>query len=259
MPSINSRREGEILVLTIDNERKRNAFTHSMTARLGTLLDEAERDPAVRCIVITGSGSVSFSSGHDLNEMLDDRENASDAELNRPFIMAQEMKTPTIAVINGHAHAAGLILAISCDIRICERHCDFAAPGARIGLLPIGGQLSRLPGLVPLGIAYEILATGRRVHADEALRIGLANQVTETGAGLAAGLETARTIAANSSAVIAGIKTGLGIFVREGLDAAVRFEWGEGRRLQSGPDAGEGMRAFLEKRAPNFTKQSESH
>lgn len=253
MANILATRDGAVLVLTIANEPRRNAFSHAMTTKLGRLLHEAENDPAVRCVIVTGAGERAFSSGHDLNEMLTDRDGASDEGLNEPFLLPRRMRTPTIAAINGHAHAAGLILALACDIRVCEAHSDFAAPGARIGLLPIGGQISALPSMVPFGAAYEILATGRRVPAEEALRMGLANHVVPTGAGLEKARELARSIAANSASVIASIKTGLLTFVREGAAAAERYEWQEGRRLQSEPDAEEGMRAFLEKRAPNFS------
>ena len=252
MPEIHSRRDGSILVLTMDNEAKRNAFTHGMTLRLGEILEEAEVDKSVRCIVITGSGNRAFSSGHDLNELLTHRDHAADESLNEPFFKPQRMTTPTIAVVNGVAHAGGFILALSCDMRICEPHADFAAPGARIGLLPIGGQISRLPSLVPLGIAYEILATARRVTAEEAARFGFVNRVAEPGRAKLVGLEVARLIAANSGDVVASIKTGLDIFAREGSEAARRFESSEGRRLQSQPDADEGMKAFLEKRPPCF-------
>lgn len=253
MADIIESRDGPVVILTIDNQPKRNAFSHAMTKRFGELLKQAETDPAVRCIVITGAGERSFSSGHDLNEMLIERDNASDEAANEPFILPRRMRTPTIAAINGHAHAAGLILALACDIRVCEAHSDFAAPGARIGLLPIGGQISALPWIVPLGIAFEILATGRRVSAEEALRIGLANHVVPTGTGLAKALQIARAIAANSAGVVASIKSGLLVLANQGAAAAERYEWDESRRLQSEPDAEEGMRAFLEKRPPNFS------
>lgn len=252
MPAIHSRRDGSILVLTIDNEAKRNAFTHGMTARLGELLNEAEADRSVRCVVVTGAGDRAFSSGHDLNEMLTHRDHAADETLNEPFFKPQRMTTPTIAVVNGAAHAGGFILALSCDMRVCEPHADFAAPGAKIGLLPIGGQISRLPSLVPLGIAYEILATARRVTAAEAAQFGLVNRISEPGRAMEVGIEIARLIAANSSEVVAGIKKGLGIFMHDGANAARRFEASEGRRLQSGADADEGMQAFLAKRSPRF-------
>ncbi|MBX3598295.1 MAG: enoyl-CoA hydratase/isomerase family protein [Rhizobiaceae bacterium] len=252
MADIHSRMEGSVLVITIDNQPKRNAFSHAMTEKLGTLLKQAESDPAVRCVVITGAGDRAFSSGHDLNEMLEDIDNASDESLNEPFVYPRKMRKPTIAAINGHAHAVGLIMALACDIRVCEEHSDFAAPGARIGLLPIGGQISVLPWIVPLGVAYEILATGRRVTAQEALRIGLANHVVPTGEGLSKALEIAHAIAANSAGVVAAIKEGLSILAQQGGAAAERFEWTDSRRLQAEPDAVEGMKAFLEKRAPKF-------
>jgi enoyl-CoA hydratase/carnithine racemase len=252
MATIHSNFDRGILLLTIDNEPRRNAFTHTMTASLGRIFDKAESDRVVRCVVVTGAGDRAFSSGHDLNELLIDRHHAADPALNEPFYKPRTMTTPTIAAINGHAHAGGLILALSCDIRVCEPHAEFAAPGARIGLLPIGGQISRLPCILPMGIAYEMLATGRRVSAEEALRHGFANHVSEPGKALEHAMDIARSIAANSSTVVASIKRGLEIYAREGAEAAARFEWEEGARLQGGPDADEGLRAFLEKRQPVF-------
>ena len=252
MADIRSRRDGDILILTIDNEAKRNAFTHDMTVRLGELLDDAEADRSVRCVILTGAGDRAFSSGHDLNALLTDRDHAADEKLNEPFFKPRSMSTPTIAAVNGAAHAGGFILALSCDMRICEPHADFCAPGARIGLLPIGGQLSWLPSLVPLGVAYDMVAAARRVGAPEAARWGFVNRISEPGRVLETALETARLIAANSFDVVSSIKRGLAAFVREGVDAARHFEADEGRRLQTGPDADEGMKAFLEKRSPRF-------
>lgn len=252
MAEIRTRREDEILILTIDNEPKRNAFTHGMTTALGRLLDEAEADRAVRCVVLTGSGDRAFSSGHDLNELLVDRDHAAAPELNAPFYRPCSMTTPTIAAVNGHALAGGLILALSCDIRVCAQEAAFAAPGAKIGLLPIGGQISRLPALLPPGIAYEMLVTARRFSAEEGLRHGFVNRVVPQVSVLDASLELACQIAANSPTVVASIKRGLDIYLRKGADAAEQFEWTEGGRLQGGPDADEGVRAFLEKRSPVF-------
>ncbi len=252
MASIQSSYDNGVQVLTITNESRRNAFTHQMTQALGERLQAAENDAAVKCIVITGAGDIAFSSGHDLREMLGDRDNASDPAANAPFLMPAKLTTPTIAAINGYAFAAGFILSISCDLRICAENASFSAPGARIGLLPIGGQLSRLPMLMPRGVAHEMLISCREMKADEAHRIGFANRVVARGQALSAALDVAKAIAANSSTVIASIKTGLEIFARDGASAAADYEWEVGRQLQSAPDAEEGMRAFLEKRAPRF-------
>lgn len=252
MAEIQLHRNGGILTVIIANEPKYNAFTHAMTTALGGVLRDAEDDQSIRCVIVTGAGRKAFSSGHDLSELLVNRELAASEALNEPFYMPRLMTTPVIAAINGVAHAGGLILALSCDIRICEPAADFAAPGARIGLLPIGGQISRLPGLLPPGVAYEMLATARRVGADEAHRLGFVNHVSEPGQVMSMALATAKQIAANSPTVLAAIKKGLNLRAAEGEGAASQFEWEEGSRLQGGPDADEGVRAFLEKRAPNF-------
>ncbi|MEW5888286.1 MAG: enoyl-CoA hydratase/isomerase family protein [Pseudomonadota bacterium] len=252
MARIEEARDGAVVVLTIANEAKRNAFSHAMTAALGERLRAAEADRSVKCVILTGAGDVAFSSGHDLQEMLADRDHASDPELNGAFLLPAKMTTPTIAAVNGYAFAAGFILALSCDMRVCAENASFAAPGARIGLLPIGGQLSRLPMLMPRAIAYEMLTTCREMKADEAARIGFANRVVPRGGALEAALEIAAQLARNSAAVVREIKRGLETFAHQGAAAAAAFEWQVGKKLQGEYDAEEGMKAFLEKRSPRF-------
>lgn len=250
--AIESARHDNILVLSIANESRRNAFSSEMTVTLGRELQRAEANPDIRCVIITGAGTQAFSSGHDLNEMLQEREHASDPGVNYPFIAPLRMRTPTIAAINGHAYAAGFILSIACDVRVADEDAKFCAPGARIGLLPIAGQLSRLATLIPRAVAYELLVTGRVMHAAEASRLGFVNQITPPGKALAGAMDIARMIVSNSFDVVCSIKEGMEIAERQGVEAAEQFEWSEGKRLQNAPDAEEGMRAFLEKRKPQF-------
>jgi len=252
MATIEADRHGPIVTLTISNEAKRNAFTHAMTEALGERLHEAEADRSVRCVIITGAGDVAFSSGHDLREMLAARSGASDPKANDPFIAPARMTTPTIAAVNGYAFAVGFILALHCDLRVCAENASFAAPGARIGLLPVAGQISRLPGLLPRAVVHELLVTCREMKAQEAHRFGFASQVVPAGQSLQAAKALAGQIIANSGDVVAAIKNGLEILHERGAPAAAEFEWQDSRRLQAGPHADEGMRAFLEKRRPNF-------
>jgi len=252
MGAIEADRDGPVLTLTISNEAKRNAFTHDMTEALGESLRDAEADRSVRCIIITGAGDVAFSSGHDLREMLAARDGASDRTANDPFVAPARMTTPTIAAINGYAYAAGFILALNCDMRVCAQNASFAAPGARIGLLPVAGQISRLPSLLPRAIVHELLVTCREMKAEEAYRLGFVSQVVPNGQCLAAAKALAGQIISNSGDVIAAIKTGLETLHERGAHAAAEFEWQDSRRLQAGPHAEEGMRAFLEKRRPVF-------
>lgn len=252
MSEIRSERRDDLMIITIANEAKHNAFTASMTNSLGSLLDEGEADPAVRGIVITGAGEAAFSSGHDLKEMLADPDHASDPTLNAPFVRPASMKTPTIAAINGYCFAAGFILALNCDFRVVSASATFCAPGARIGLLPVGGQLSRLPTLLPRTIAHELLVTCREFAAEEAHRLGFANRLVSTGSVLEAGCEMGRAIARNSSAVVGVIKEGLRTLEAEGEREAIEFEWHQAEVLREGPDAQEGISAFLEKRPARF-------
>ncbi len=252
MAEIQAERIGAIQVLRITNEAKRNAFTHAMTRQLGEALHRAEADPAVSCIILTGAGNVAFSSGHDLREMLDDPDSASEPDANDPFIMPARMTTPTIAAINGFAYAVGFILALNCDLRVGAENAVFAAPGARIGLLPVAGQISRLPALLPPSVAYDLLVTCREMRMEEAARLGFVAAVTPHGDSLAESMRIAERIVANSSHVIAEIKRGLEVRLAQGTEAAARFEWTVSRTLRAGPHAEEGMRAFLEKRRPDF-------
>jgi len=252
MASIQSTIQDGIAILTITNESRRNAFSSDMTHALGEHLQLAEADPHIRCVIITGAGKQAFSSGHDLREMLQEREHASDPQANDPFIAPLRMRTPTIAAINGYAYAAGFILSIACDMRVVDANAKFCAPGARIGLLPIAGQLSRLAGLIPRAIAHELLVTSRVMDAQEAHRLGFVNQITAPGNALEGAMIIAQMIVSNAFGVVCSIKQGLEISERQGVKDAEQFEWQEGKRLQSAPDAEEGMRAFLEKRTPRF-------
>lgn len=250
--SIDTKLERSVLTITINNPTKRNAFTHSMVQQLGDALDLAEKDMSVRCVIIVGVGEVAFSSGHDLSGLVNDRSQAADQHVNEPFARPQLMSKPTIAVVNGAARAGGFVLALSCDLRVCEPHASFGASGARIGLLPIGGQLSRLPLQMPPAIALEMLFTGRSMDAHEAARWGFCNKVCEPGTALDEGVRLAQLVAESSASVVSSIKRGINLLMEEGVAAARAYEWSEGQRLQFEPDADEGIRAFLEKRQPQF-------
>lgn len=252
MARVHCHKKGAIWLLTIDNESKRNAFSGDMVASLLGHLNEADASPQARCVIITGAGDVSFSSGHDLSEILDQGDRAFSPDENAGFVRPVSMRKPTIAAINGYAYAAGFILAMSCDLRVASSNASFCAPGARIGLLPIGGQLSRLFYLVPYGKALEMLFTAQPITAQEAYEVGFVNHITPEGDALSVALELAEKIVANSPAVVQAVKQGMNLALRNGTDAGEEFEWTTGSLLSKSPDTTEGVRAFLEKRAPKF-------
>ncbi|MGE4368773.1 MAG: enoyl-CoA hydratase/isomerase family protein [Burkholderiaceae bacterium] len=249
---IQSETLGAVRILTIANERIHNAFGEGMAQ---TLLDEfnaAENDPAIRVVIVTGAGNTAFSTGHDLKEI------ESGAYLESglgeaPFLRPLTMSKPVIAAVNGHCYAAAFILALSCDIRVASENAEFGSPGARLGMLPEGGQLSRLPALLPRSIAMEMMVTADPLKAHDAWRLGFISRVVPTGGVRQAALDIAARIAANAPAVIASIKKGLQESDPVDYHAAETYEFREARRLEEGVDAKEGVRAFFEKRAPVFT------
>ena len=252
MASIVVETRGSVRLAVIDNQPTRNAFTSEMALDLSAALDEADADPGVRCVVVTGAGDQAFSSGHDLSEVLAHPENASDPVKNAAFVRPTTMTTPVLAAVNGAAYAAGFILALSCDLRIASRNAAFGASGARIGLLPVGGQLSRLIDLASYSVAFELTATAAPMPAERAHQVGLVSRLVEPGQALDAALEMARTIATNSPAVVRSVKVGLRRTLTEGLDAGLRYEQEQAAVLRSLPDGAEGVAAFLARRPPVY-------
>ena len=243
---------GAVRVLTLDNEAKRNAFSGSMADDLLRLLQEADGTPEVRCVVVTGTGDKAFSSGHDLTEVLEDGESAVGPDANRAFIHPAKMAKPVIAAVNGPAYAGGFILALSCDLRVASRNATFCVAGVRIGLLPIGGQLSRLGRVMPHARALEMALTAAPMTAAEAHGLGFVNRLVAEREALPAALALAEAIAANSPAVVRAAKKGFDVSLRDGAAAGEAYEWETGPALAGHADAEEGVRAFLEKRRPRF-------
>lgn len=244
--------ENRVAWIEICNERKRNAFTHNMTRQLDEHLHAADQDRQVRVVVIRGQGEVAFSAGHDLSELTDNPGDAADEDETAPFLYPRKMRKPVIAAVNGFAYAGGLILAQSCDIRIASSNAKFAGTGAKLGLVPIGGQLSLLPALMAPGIALEIMFTGEALTADRALTAGFVNQVVESSELEKTVRDLAERIAANAPLIVETIKEAVWAGVMNGFGMADAIERFASRHLDSGPDALEGVRAFSEKRAPVF-------
>ncbi|MGN6669678.1 MAG: enoyl-CoA hydratase/isomerase family protein [Trinickia sp.] len=241
-----------VRILTISNERKRNAFEGPMSGHLLQQFEMADADPAIRAVVVTGAGEIAFSSGHDLNELPTGSEAGAGTD-EGPVLKPMSMKKPVIAAINGHCYAAALMLAMSCDLRVASENATFGSPGARLGMLPEGGQLGRLPLLMGRSAALELMLTGAPLSATEAFRCGFVSRLVPQGKALEAALSLARLIAANAPAVVSAIKQGVLLAEALGPSGAEEFEQRTARALEKEADAVEGVKAFLEKRKPVFT------
>lgn len=247
-PSIDVTSDGPICILTINNVEKRNAFSGDMAPTLRRRIEEADADTTVRAIVITGAGHEAFSSGHDLQEVLLSPETAGDPEANAAFTLPARITTPVIGAINGSAYAAGFILALNCDLRVAGDNARFGAVGAKIGLVPVGGQLSRLLSLLSYQDAFRMLTTAEPLHARDALANGFITQICAPEQTLDQAIALGKTIAGVSPSVVNAIKAGLANTLSNGLDAGQSAEGRLAGVVQQLPDGSEGVSSFLERR-----------
>jgi enoyl-CoA hydratase/carnithine racemase len=250
MGQIIAERIGKVMVVTIANEAKRNALNVSMEKPFYDCLVDADDDDAIRVVVITGAGDVAFCSGHDLSEI-----GRPDIQLMKPDPMGHPdlMKKPVIAAVNGHCHAAGLMMALCCDLRIASENAVFGQPAARTGGLPMGGQIWRLSSAMPKVRATEMMFTAEHLSAQDAYDWGLVNKLVPRGRAREAALALAENIAAKSPATVQAIKAGQKIYERQGLEAFNRFQADMYETLKMKPERAEGIAAFAEKRPPQFS------
>lgn len=246
MGAIVATTDGRIRVITIHNEEKRNAVSREMERPLLDAFEAADSDPAVKVVILTGAGDKAFCSGHDLTQL--STKGITPDPMGHPALM----KKPIIAAINGHCHAAGLMMAICADIRVASDNAGFGFPAAKLGQMAMGGQVWRLSALMGRGRAIEVMLTGEMVTAKQALDLGLVTHLVPAGQALARAKEIAAKLALNSSASMQAIKSGFKRIETEGPKDFHLFERQLQDELMRGPDAKEGIAAFVEKRRPNF-------
>jgi enoyl-CoA hydratase len=247
-------RESAVVTITVDRPRVLNALNRAVFAGLEDAFDEIETDPGVRCVVVTGAGERAFCAGADIREL--DALGAQGALAfmalgQRVFDRIARSPKPTIAAVNGHALGGGLELAMACDIRVAAETATFGQPEITLGSIPGWGGTQRLPLLVGLGRARELVLTGRIFDAAEAERIGLVSRVVPSAVLGDTARDMAETIAALPPVALALAKDALR--QTEGdLGAGLRVEREHVARTFATEDQREGTRAFFEKRKPVF-------
>jgi enoyl-CoA hydratase/carnithine racemase len=249
---IDHRIEGHTAFITIDNPPA-NTWTPEGLRALESLVGTLNADRSVWAAVITGAGPKFFSAGADLKRF------QSDKVLARHFIACfgataealMNARFVTLAAINGYAMGGGLETCLACDIRIAEAHAQMALPEPSVGLLPAGCGTQNLPWLVGEGWAKRMILTGERVDAATALRIGLVQEVVETGQGLAAATAMAERVATLSPRAVEYCKS-LIHNARDGIPGrgGLAMERERFMDLFDHGDQLEGVTAFLDKRKP---------
>jgi enoyl-CoA hydratase len=240
--------DGGIATVTIDREDALNALNVETLTELRDRLRGLADDADARVVVLTGAGEKAFVAGADIKYMsgLDpEQAKAWGALGHEAGLLLETMPKPTIAAINGFALGGGCELALACDIRYAASRAKLGQPEINLGIVPGWGGTQRLARVCGVGVAKELILTGRTIDAEEAFRIGLVTAIADPVIDKA--LETARDLAAKSPVALALAKRLVNL-APDALDAEAD-EFGE---LFSSEDAKEGLTAFVEKRAPSF-------
>ena len=256
LPDLRRAQDGAVLTLTLDRPDARNAYSEAMVDSLVRALDDADRDDAVRCVILTGAGPA-FSAGGDLKRMLqqgpvDLRRRYVDGIQRIPRRLALAEK-PVIAAINGPAIGAGLDLACMCDLRVAARGAQLGSTFVKVGLVPGDGGAYFLSRAIGFSRALELMLTARLVDTDEAERIGLVHRVVEPDQLLPTARALAEQIAANAPLAVRMTKRAAYRSFDADLEQALELAATYQGVVQNTADHREAVRALLERRAPNFT------
>lgn len=246
---------GRVAVVTIDRPEKRNALDGQVRCAFLGAVEKARRDENVRAVIVTGAGEKAFVAGADIGEF----EGRSPVDqwrvMKSPSIFdaVERLPKPVIAAVNGYCLGGGMELALACDVRIASSSAKFGQPEVNLGIIPGGGGTQRLPRIVGLGAALRLILSGEIIAADEALRLRLVEEMVEPAKLLHRSVELAELMASKSPVALAAAKEATRAALSLPLDDGLKLETALFQLCFSSADKAEGVRAFLEKRAAEFT------
>jgi E-phenylitaconyl-CoA hydratase len=248
---------GHVLEITLNRPEAMNALSPEMTRDLTDVLVAFDKDDALRVALITGAGERAFCAGADLGRMQQSLEAAPNPAprtqgAGGPGFVSLELSKPVVGAINGHCLAAGLGLALLCDVRIAAENATFGCMGTVRGIVPGAGQTQRLPRLVGMANAMWLLLSAERIDAQEAFRIGLVNKVVPREDVLPTAREWADLLASRAPLAVQGAKQAALRGTVLPLQEALALESELAAPARRSQDALEGVRAFNEKRTPVF-------
>ncbi|MGZ8154509.1 MAG: enoyl-CoA hydratase [Burkholderiales bacterium] len=253
-----SKKKGAIGHLIVNNPEKRNAFSLDMSIAAAKVMEDFLGDDAIRVIVISGTGDKAFISGADISKFEQTRATKEQIESynktsERFRILMKDSAKPTIAMIRGYCLGGGMGIALNCDLRICTEDASFGIPAAKLGIGYAGDRLAQLVDLVGPSAAKDIMFTGRRVPAAEALRLGIVNHVVPAGE-LESFVESfANTIANNAPLSITSSKRVIDEYLKDSDRRDNALCEKVVADCFASQDYVEGRRAFMEKHKPKFT------
>ncbi|MEA2425629.1 MAG: 2-(1,2-epoxy,2-dihydrophenyl)acetyl-CoA isomerase [Thermoleophilaceae bacterium] len=247
---------GAVRHIVLNRPEKRNAFNGELIEATGHAFEDAASDDAVRVVVVRGAGPM-FSSGMDLGDLGNLSQNPGDLrEFREPILrwwnLLEEMPKPTIAQIHGAAIGGAMELTLAADMRVMAEDAVAAILEVKIGLIPDVGGCSRLPAVVGVGRAKELIMTGRFINGTEAHAIGFANRIAPADQLDATTQALCDELLAAAPVAIAHAKRVIDAAAKPALEHTLELEVDAQEQLAASEDFAEGTSAFLEKRAPSF-------
>lgn len=240
----------KVALITIDNQAKRNAMSRVMMVELVALWNELETSDC-RAIVLTGAGDKAFNAGADISGDLSASEETA-RMVNRSLLKTSSYPKPIIAAVNGVCAGGGVELMLSSDIRYAVPHARFGLPEVKWAIYPFGGTTAKLIHQIGYVHAMKLILTAEMIEAEEAMRIGLINEIVPVSDLLERALATAETIAANSPIAVQAVKQHISEGIAEATLAREAAEQARGDAVRASEDFNEGVSAFREKRTPNY-------
>lgn len=253
--TLRAKKDGEIAIVTLDRPDDLNALNRQMIGELSAAMTMLAADEAIRGVIVTGAGEAAFMAGSDLQELGSLSPDDAEAHARAGQALMDKIENlgkPVIAALNGYAIGAGCELAAACTMRIAADHARLAQPDVRIGLIPHFGGTQRLPRLIGKGRALQMILSGDMMDAQEALRIGLVDEIVAKEKLIDRAEAILWTIATNAPlairAALDAVHAGVEGATAQGLDREASLF----SRLAATEDAKEGIAAFIAQRKPRF-------
>ncbi len=251
MPITISAHGAHVRVVTIDNPSKANAMSRQMLAELADVWQTLDTDNTCRAVVVTGAGERAFTAGADVSGDLSASEDTA-AIINRALQKTEPFSKPIVAAVNGACLGGGIELLLTADVRYAAPHATFGLPEVRWAIYPFGGAAAKLVHQIGHVHAMKLLLTADNIDADEALRIGLINEIVPADDVMDRAVETAETIAGNSPKAVQAVKRFVSSGGAELAQSREPFEQSLGDAVRASPDFEEGVAAFRERRQPIY-------
>ncbi len=256
MPEVLAERRGRTEIWTLNRAAARNALRRALVDELAGHLERVAADRSTSAVVLTGAGDQAFCAGADLKERAHMSEDEVRGFLQRLNAVARAMEKSDrvfIAAVNGAALGGGCELALACDLRVASGNAIFGLTEVTLGIIPGGGGTARLARLVGPGRAKDLILTGRRVGAEEALEMGLVQRLARERSALEEGLALAEVVAQNAPLALAAAKHAIDEGQGLKLDEALAVEHRHYETVLASKDRLEGLAAFRERRPPRYT------